>query len=111
MRITYAASPQVGWEIIRIDEFIDELLTSDYACDIALPRLPKRWHLEDAKMLEPRSSLAEDDLDSDPEDNEEVPVSELRETAKEVEPEPSSGSLQEIPAVVRRSAFSWYALS
>ena len=33
-----------------MDEFIDQLLTSDYACDIALPHLPKRWTLEEAKV-------------------------------------------------------------
>ena len=32
-----------GWEVMRMDQFIDKLLTDDYACDIALPRLPKRW--------------------------------------------------------------------
>ena len=47
------------WKIMRVDEFIDMLLIEDYACDIALPRLPKRWHLEEAGMLDPRSSMAD----------------------------------------------------
>jgi len=58
-----------GWETVRVDEFIDELLTNDYACDIALPRLPKRWHLEEAGMLEPRVSLAEVELDDEDEED------------------------------------------
>jgi hypothetical protein len=58
----------IGWEVIRIDEFIDQLLTSDYACDIALPRLPKRWHLEDAKMLPPRIQFVDDDEEEEGEE-------------------------------------------
>ncbi|ERM96747.1 hypothetical protein AMTR_s02269p00004750, partial [Amborella trichopoda] len=27
--------------LIRVDEFIDELLTKEHSCDIALPRVPK----------------------------------------------------------------------
>merc|ERR1719424_205692 len=60
-----------GWEVIRMDEFIDQLLTSDYACDIALPHLPKRWTLEEAKMLEPRLSLADMDDESEEEEEDE----------------------------------------
>lgn len=78
--------------MIRIDEFIDQLLTSDYACDIALPRLPKRWHLEDAKMLPPRITFAEDDEVEDEvqgegevevEEGEEVMVEEPKAMVKE----------------------------
>uniref|UniRef100_A0A7S2W3S8 Pre-mRNA-splicing factor 38 n=1 Tax=Rhizochromulina marina TaxID=1034831 RepID=A0A7S2W3S8_9STRA len=73
-----------GWEIVRVDEFIDELLTSDYSCDIALPRLPKRWHLEDAGMIPPRMNHAEDDL----EDDEDVAVKGEEEEGEETkEPE------------------------
>ena len=61
-----------GWELVRMDQFIDKLLTDDYACDIALPRLPKRWHLEDAGMIGPRASLADlADLDEADERKEE----------------------------------------
>lgn len=31
-----------GFGLSHVDEFIDELLTTDYACDVALPRVPKR---------------------------------------------------------------------
>lgn len=57
-----------GWELVRVDEFIDELLTKDYACDIALPHLPKRWSLEELSMLPPRKSLAVEDLDDESDD-------------------------------------------
>jgi len=60
--------------VVRVDEFIDELLTKDYACDIALPRLPKRWHLEEAGMLEPRVSLAEEALEDSEEEDEGLPA-------------------------------------
>lgn len=56
-----------GWEILRVDEMIDQLLLSDYACEIALPRLPKRWHLEEAGLLAPRISLANAALDDEDE--------------------------------------------
>jgi hypothetical protein len=32
-----------GYTLSHVDEMIDELLTTDYSCDIALPRVPKRW--------------------------------------------------------------------
>jgi hypothetical protein len=30
-----------GYSLAHVDEFIDELLTTEYSCDIALPRVPK----------------------------------------------------------------------
>lgn len=30
-----------GSKITHVDEFVDQLLTEDYSCDIALPHLPK----------------------------------------------------------------------
>jgi pre-mRNA-splicing factor 38A len=47
-----------GWHVTHVDQFIDELLTEDYACDIALPHLPKRWHLEQTGALGPRVNSA-----------------------------------------------------
>lgn len=36
-----------GWvsefALTHVDEYIDELLTTDYSCDIALPRIKKRF--------------------------------------------------------------------
>ncbi|KAJ8604296.1 hypothetical protein CTAYLR_002523 [Chrysophaeum taylorii] len=56
-----------GWTISHVDEFVDELLTSDYSCDIALPHLPPRHHLQAQGILGPRlnhaQSLAADDDD------------------------------------------------
>ena len=46
-----------GWEITHVDEFADELLTSDRYCGIALPHLPKREVLVSAGYLDgPRRS-------------------------------------------------------
>ncbi|KAG7999507.1 Pre-mRNA-splicing factor 38A [Nibea albiflora] len=56
------------FELMHVDEFIDELLHSERMCDIILPRLQ-------AEMLDPRISALEEDLDevesSEDEDEEE----------------------------------------
>ena len=55
------------WNLLPMDEFIDCLLTHDNVFGIALPRLAKRTHLEDAGYLEgPRISrvLPNSDLSS-----------------------------------------------
>ncbi|XP_029283072.1 pre-mRNA-splicing factor 38A-like [Cottoperca gobio] len=63
------------FELMHVDEFIDELLHSERMCDIILPRLQKRHVLEEAEMLDPRISALEEDLDevesSEEEDEEE----------------------------------------
>ena len=52
-----------AYDIVRMDEWIDELLTTDMVCDIALPHLPKRTALEASGLLAgPRRSALEDDL-------------------------------------------------
>jgi pre-mRNA-splicing factor 38A len=52
------------WKLLYMDEFIDQLLTEDRVCGIALPRLPKRGVLLDAGYLEaPRKSAVEVLLD------------------------------------------------
>ena len=38
----------------HVDQFVDMLLTAESACDIAMPRLPKRWALEGTGDLPPR---------------------------------------------------------
>ncbi|NXU90352.1 PR38A factor, partial [Xiphorhynchus elegans] len=43
--------------------FIDELLHEERVCDIILPRLQKRYVLEEAEQLEPRVSALEEDMD------------------------------------------------
>uniref|UniRef100_A0A3B3YK62 Pre-mRNA-splicing factor 38B n=1 Tax=Poecilia mexicana TaxID=48701 RepID=A0A3B3YK62_9TELE len=63
------------FELMHVDEFIDELLHAERVCDIILPRLQKRQVLEEAEMLDPRVSALEEDLDevesSEEEDEEE----------------------------------------
>ncbi|GAB2277383.1 hypothetical protein Dimus_012086 [Dionaea muscipula] len=54
----------------HVDEFIDELLTKDYSCDIALPRIKKRWNLETIGALELRRSALEDDFEEEEEKEE-----------------------------------------
>ncbi|MEJ1286026.1 hypothetical protein NN561_017029 [Cricetulus griseus] len=48
---------------MHVDELIDELLHSERVCDIILPRLQKRYVLEEAEQLEPRVSALEEDMD------------------------------------------------
>ncbi|KAJ4825649.1 U4/U6-U5 snRNP complex subunit prp38 [Turnera subulata] len=38
----------------HVDEVVEELLESGYCCDVALPRIEKRWTLENLGLLEPR---------------------------------------------------------
>ncbi|KAL3814656.1 hypothetical protein ACJIZ3_015924 [Penstemon smallii] len=56
--------------LTHVDEFIDELLTKDYSCDIALPRIKKRLTLESIGSLEPRRSALEDDFEEEEEKDE-----------------------------------------
>ncbi|PIA61243.1 hypothetical protein AQUCO_00300640v1 [Aquilegia coerulea] len=58
------------FSLTHVDELIDELLTKDYSCDIALPRIKKRWTLESIGTLPPRKSALEDDFEEE-EDKEE----------------------------------------
>ncbi|XP_059607805.1 pre-mRNA-splicing factor 38 [Phlebotomus argentipes] len=65
---------QSNFEIVHVDEFIDELLRSDRVCDIILPRIQKRYILEENNELEPKVSALDDDLDEDmPSDEETFP--------------------------------------
>ncbi|XP_076953304.1 pre-mRNA-splicing factor 38 [Bidens hawaiensis] len=54
----------------HVDEVIDELLTKDYSCDIALPRMKKRLTIEAVGALEPRKSALEDDFEEEEEKDE-----------------------------------------
>lgn len=53
----------VGFEIIRMDEFIEELLEKDVALEVQLPHLPKRMLLEETEGLTPRVSAIEHEID------------------------------------------------
>lgn len=52
------------FELVYMDDFIDELLRSDRVCDIILPRIQKRDVLEENNELEPKVSALDDDLDN-----------------------------------------------
>ncbi|KAL7985089.1 hypothetical protein Chor_003659 [Crotalus horridus] len=51
------------FELMHVDEFIDQLLHDERVCDIILPRLQKRYVLEEAEQLETRISALEEDMD------------------------------------------------
>lgn len=68
---------QGQFELVHMDEFIDELLREERLCDVILPRIQKRMVLEDNNELEPKVSALEDDFDDDVVSDEEV-----------IEPEP-----------------------
>ncbi|KAF5729381.1 hypothetical protein HS088_TW21G01546 [Tripterygium wilfordii] len=57
--------------LIHVDEFIEELLTKDYSCDVALPRIRKRWNLEQIGLLELRISVLDEDYEEKEREEEE----------------------------------------
>lgn len=61
-----------GATIIHMDEFIDSILHEERVCDVMLPRIQKRYILEDLEELEPRISALEDDLDDLESEEEEI---------------------------------------
>ncbi|OMO55354.1 Pre-mRNA-splicing factor 38 [Corchorus capsularis] len=63
-------SPDGKYSLTHVDEVIDELLTTDYSCDIALPRIKKRWTLESLGALDARKSVLEDDFEEEEEKDE-----------------------------------------
>eukprot|EP00531_Pseudo-nitzschia_arenysensis_P015999 CAMPEP_0116124534 /NCGR_PEP_ID=MMETSP0329-20121206/5329_1 /TAXON_ID=697910 /ORGANISM="Pseudo-nitzschia arenysensis, Strain B593" /LENGTH=361 /DNA_ID=CAMNT_0003618515 /DNA_START=5 /DNA_END=1090 /DNA_ORIENTATION=- len=52
------------WKLIHVDEFVDDLLTKNNCCGIAMPRLPRRETLQEAGYLEdgPRLTALQDKL-------------------------------------------------
>ncbi|VDN02243.1 unnamed protein product [Thelazia callipaeda] len=54
---------QGKFEVIYVDEFIDNLLREDRYCDIHLPRLQKRITLEEIGELNPYVSALDEDLE------------------------------------------------
>lgn len=58
-----------NYEIVHMDEFIDQLLREDRVCDVILPRVQKRHVLEENNELETRVSALDDDLDDEGSDN------------------------------------------
>jgi pre-mRNA-splicing factor 38A len=57
-----------------MDEFIDELLHMDRSCDVIMPRIQKRYVLEQNEKLEPRVSALEEDLSDIEEESEDEEV-------------------------------------
>lgn len=53
------------FEIVHMDEFIDDLLREERVLDVILPRIQKRHVLEENGELEPKVSALDDDLDDD----------------------------------------------
>lgn len=51
-----------GWQLMHMDELVDQLLSEELVCDVALPHLPKRLKLEELDVLQPRKSVLGDDL-------------------------------------------------
>lgn len=51
-----------SYTILHMDEFVDELLTQERACELILPRMTKREVLEETEGLAPRLSKLEDVL-------------------------------------------------
>lgn len=56
---------QSQFELVHMDEFIDELLRDERVCDVILPRVQKRLVLEENNELEAKVSALEDDLDEE----------------------------------------------
>lgn len=67
---------QGQFELVHMDEFIDELLREERSCDVILPRVQKRHVLEENNEIEGKISALEDDMDEGIEssEDEDVPV-------------------------------------
>nr|CAG4644318.1 EOG090X0DXI [Lepidurus arcticus] len=51
------------FELLHMDEFVDQMLREERACDVILPRIQKRYVLEEGNDLDPRVSALEEDLE------------------------------------------------
>lgn len=52
-----------AFEVIHMDEYIDQLLREERMCDIILPRIQKRYVLEENNEIEVKISILDDDID------------------------------------------------
>ncbi|XP_039745315.1 pre-mRNA-splicing factor 38 [Pararge aegeria] len=73
------------FEIIHMDEYIDELLREERLCDVILPRIQKRHILEENNELEQKVSALDDDLDEDMPSDEENADGETKENKRDKE--------------------------
>ncbi|KAJ1530531.1 hypothetical protein ONE63_005420 [Megalurothrips usitatus] len=59
-----------AYVLLHMDEFIDSLLRDERVCDVILPRIQKRYVLEENNEIEPKISALDDDLDDNMESSE-----------------------------------------
>ncbi|EEB11883.1 conserved hypothetical protein [Pediculus humanus corporis] len=62
---------QGHFELLHMDEFVDDLLREERMFDIILPRIQKRHVLEENNEIEPKISALDDDLDEEVEKSDE----------------------------------------
>lgn len=62
---------EIEYELVHMDQFIDELLREERVLDVQLPRLQKRSVLEENNQLEPRQSVLDEDIDDNESSDEE----------------------------------------
>lgn len=72
---------EIEFELVYMDQFIDELLREERVLDVQLPRLQKRSVLEENNQLEPRQSVLDEDIDDNESSDEEE--TEKKETVAE----------------------------
>ncbi|CAK1547714.1 unnamed protein product [Leptosia nina] len=76
---------QGQFEIVHMDEFIDELLREERLCDVILPRIQKRHVLEENNELDPKVSALDDDLDEEMASDDDVVEPESKENRRDTE--------------------------
>eukprot|EP00938_MAST-03A_sp_MAST-3A-sp1_P004129 g4129.t1 len=79
-----------GWSLVTMDSFAEELVMGTHCCDIALPRLAPRFHLEKQGLLKPYTSLLDDEFKKMQEEEEEKKRKEEEEKKKKEEKEKRS---------------------
>ncbi|XP_060595748.1 pre-mRNA-splicing factor 38A-like [Ruditapes philippinarum] len=82
------------FELVHMDEYIDELLREERSCDIILPRIQKRNVLEEGNLLDSRVSALDEDL----EDMETSDEEDIMDIYKEAEKKRSSYRGNDKPA-------------
>ena len=71
-----------GWELLHVDELVDEMLTAERCCSVTLPRLAKREQLVQAGRMEERKSALIDMMEAEKEESKDGTEEEKR-TSKE----------------------------
>ncbi|XP_012258814.2 pre-mRNA-splicing factor 38 [Athalia rosae] len=73
---------QGQFELVHMDEFIDELLREERSCDVILPRIQKRHVLEENNEIEGKISALEDDMDEGIESSEDEDIPVIKEESR-----------------------------